>query len=253
MTPDDLLALVQDDPERTALLFDFDGSLAPIVADPADAAAVDGAVELLDQLALRYRRVAVISGRPRAFLGDRLGPGVDLSGVYGLETRTAGAEADHEDAEVWRPVIEEVARSAARPGVLPAGVTVEPKGLSLTVHHRQAPTAEDAVEAWAARTASATGLEARSAKASVELHPPLSVDKGTSVRSLAEGCTTVVYVGDDVGDLPAFSALDALRQAGVRTAKVAARGDELPPTVAAAADLVVAGPEAVVELFRSLV
>jgi trehalose 6-phosphate phosphatase len=249
VTPDDLLGLVQADPDRTALLFDFDGSLAPIVADPATAAAADGAVELLDRLAARYRRVAVISGRPRAFLADRLGPGVDLSGVYGLETRSGGVDADHEGAGTWRPVIEQVAATAD----LPAGVTVEPKGLSLTVHYRRAPDARTEVEAWAAETASTTGLEARAAKASVELHPPLSVDKGTSVRSLAEGCTAVVYVGDDLGDLPAFAALDDLSAAGVRTAKVAAGGDELPPAVAAAADLVVAGPGAVVELFRSLV
>ena len=249
MSPDDLLALVQADPDRTALLFDFDGSLAPIVEDPAAAEAANGAVDLLDRLADRFRRVAVISGRPRSFLETRLGPRVDLSGVYGLETRTAGLDADHEEAGPWRPVVERVAAGAD----LPDGVTVEPKGLSLTVHFRRAPEAEVAVASWAARTAAETGLQVRRAKASFELHPPLSVDKGTSVRELADGCTAVVYVGDDLGDLPAFAALDELRASGTRTAKVAAGGDELPAEVAVAADLVVAGPDAVVELFRSLV
>ena len=249
MTPDELRDLLRADPQRTALLFDFDGSLSPIVEDPAAAAAVEGAVELLDRLATTYRRVAVISGRPRSFLADRLGAAVDLSGVYGLETRTAGVDADHDAAQRWRPVIATVADEAG----LPDGVTVEPKGLSLTVHFRRAPGAEDVVRSWAERTAADTGLEVRAAKASVELHPPIDVDKGTSVRALAEGCATVVYVGDDVGDLPAFAALDDLRADGITTAKVAAGGAELPAEVAATADLVVDGPAEVVALFEALV
>lgn len=248
MTPDELRDRLRRRPERTALLFDFDGTLSPIVEDPAAAGPVDGAIELLERLAGRYRTVAVISGRPRRFLADRLGAGVDLSGVYGLETRVAGVDADHEEAERWRPVVESVAAGAE----LPAGVVVEPKGLSLTVHFRQAPAAEPVVTAWADEVAVDSGLEVRVAKASVELHPPLPVDKGTSVRRLADGCTTVVYVGDDVGDLPAFAALDELAAGGVETIKVAAGGDELPAAVAEAADLVVAGPAAVVELFSPL-
>jgi trehalose 6-phosphate phosphatase len=157
-------------------------------------------------------------------------------------------DADHEEAQRWRPVVESVAAAAH----LPAGVVVEPKGLSLTVHFRQAPDAEPVVAAWADEIAAGSGLEVRAAKASVELHPPLPVDKGTSVRRLADGCTTVVYVGDDVGDLPAFAALDELAAAGVETIKVAAGGDELPEAVAEAADLVVAGPAAVVDLFSRL-
>jgi trehalose 6-phosphate phosphatase len=250
VTPDDLRALAGAAPDRTALLFDFDGTLSPLVADPGSASAVDGAVDLLDRLAARFRTVAVVSGRPRAFIADRLGPAVDLSGLYGLETRTAGIDAEHAEAGRWRPVIAGVADSAA--DELPAGVTVEPKGLSLTVHYRRVPEAEAAVHDWAAGAAADTGLELRPAKASVELHPPIEVDKGTSVRALSDGCDVAVYVGDDVGDLPAFAALDALRAEGMTTVKVVAGGDELPDAVAQAADLVVDGPEAVVALFGPL-
>lgn len=249
MTPDELRTRLGADPDRTALLFDFDGTLSPIVEDPSAAGPVDGALELLDRLARRYRKVAVISGRPREFLAGRLGPDVDLSGVYGLETRVAGVDADHAAAERWRPVVARVA-AAAR---LPDGVVVEPKGLSLTVHFRQAPEAEGAVVAWADEVAAETGLEVRSAKASLELHPPIPVDKGTSVRRLADGCDTVAYVGDDVGDLPAFAMLDAMAEEGRSVVKIAAGGDELPESLASNADLVVPGPEAVVALFSPLV
>ncbi|MFP5321092.1 MAG: trehalose-phosphatase [Acidimicrobiia bacterium] len=245
-----LRQLVRDDPSTTALFFDFDGTLAPIVDDPASAAAVDGAVELLDALVGRFRRVAVVSGRPRAFLLERVGPDVDLSGLYGLETRVAGELADHPDAEGWRSVVAEVAEAGS--AELPAGVLVEPKGLSLTVHYREAPDAEDEVLVWAGRAGARSGLELRPAKRSVELHPPIAVDKGSSVVDLSEGCRTVVYLGDDVGDLPAFAALDRLAAEGVRTCKVAISSDELHPDMAEAADLFLDGPEAVVAALRPL-
>lgn len=235
-------------PEATALLFDFDGTLAPIVDDPAAARAVDGGVELLDALAGRFARVAVVSGRPRDFLITVLGTGVDLSGVYGLESRRSGVDRDHPEAERWRPVIADVARTAD----LPDGVTVEPKGLSMTVHFRQAPDAEADVRTWAADVAADTGLEVREAKASVELHPPIEADKGSAVRELSDGCRTVVYVGDDVGDLPAFAALDDLRDEGRETWKLAVGGAELPEAVGAAADLVLDDPTQVLELFGPL-
>ncbi len=249
MTPAQLRETVLTDPPGTALLFDFDGTLSPIVDDPARAEPVAGVADLLVRLAERFGRVAVVSGRPRSFLAGWLPSAVDLSCLYGLELRVDGVDSDHPDAEPWRPRIAAVAAAAD----LPTGVTVEAKGLSMTVHYRRAPDAEASVVAWATRVAAETGLELRPAKASIELHPPVRVDKGTSVHALAEGCATVVYVGDDVGDLPAFAALDELGAVGVRTIKVASGGAELPDEVAAAADLVVHGPDAVMAMFDPLV
>ncbi len=249
MTPEAIRSAVGADPRSTALLFDFDGTLAPIVDDPEGAAPEHGALELLDRLADGYRRVAIVSGRPRSFLAPLVPASVDLSALYGLESRIDGVPSDHPEAQQWRSVIDEVSATAD----LPAGVVVEPKRFSLTAHFRRVPEAQAEVEAWATRTAVETGLVARPAKASIELHPPLDVDKGTAVRELAAGCTTVCYVGDDVGDLPAFAMLDQMRAEGVHSIKIATAGAGLPRSMERAADLVVDGPGAVVSLFSPLV
>ena len=248
MTPDQLRSVLGSAPDSTALLFDFDGTLAPIVAEPDDARAAAGALELLGRLATRFRRVAIVSGRPRAFLAPLCPAGVAISALYGLESRIDGADEDHPDAAAWRSVIDDVLASVG----LPDGVVVEPKGYSLTAHFRSVPDAAPAVEAWARGTATETGLVARAAKASIELHPPVDVDKGTAVRSLAAGCRAVSYVGDDVGDLPAFAALDELAADGVQTVKVVSAGAEVPESMERAADLVVDGPDEVVALFAPL-
>src|SRR5262249_19158482 len=75
-------------PAPAGVFLDFDGPLAPIVEVPEDARPLPGAAALLGQLAERYRRVAVVSGRPLAFLLDHLGASAghaELVGLYGLE------------------------------------------------------------------------------------------------------------------------------------------------------------------------
>jgi trehalose 6-phosphate phosphatase len=73
------------------------------------------------------------------------------------------------------------------------------------------------------------------------------------VADVAEGLQRVCFVGDDVGDLPAFAALDELASAaGVTTVKVAVHSDEAPADLIDGADLVVDGPLGVVDLFSLL-
>jgi trehalose 6-phosphate phosphatase len=230
------------------VLTDFDGTLAPIVDDPSAAEPLPGAADVLRRLSRRYARVGVVSGRPVAYLLDRLGPGLWLSGLYGLEAVEGGRFVEAPFAERWRPVVAGVVASA----VARFGDAVEDKGLSLTLHFRRRPTREPEVRAWAEAEATRTGLVVRPAKASVELHPPLDVDKGTVVEGAAAGLAAVCFLGDDVGDLPAFRALDRLAAAGVHAVRVVVGTSETPEEVVAHADLVVDGPEGALALLRSL-
>ena len=239
---------------RAALLFDFDGTLSPLVDDPAAARPAPGVAELLDRLAGTYRTVGVLSGRPVAFLAAHLPATVAVSGLYGLETLVDGAVVDHPDAARWRPVVEQAverATAAATRGGPIDGAVVEPKGLSLTLHVRTQPHLADAVQALAAQLAEESGLEVRAAKMSVELHPPIAADKGTALRRLAAGADAVAFVGDDVGDLPAFDALAGLGD-GVHRLAVAVDGPELPDAVRSRAQLVLADQSEVVALLEAL-
>jgi len=252
----DVMCPLRAHPASTVLLFDFDGTLAPVVDDPDAATLWPDAFGLLDALAGAYRRVAVLSGRPVAFLARQLPPRVQLSGLYGLEARIDGVTTDHPDAARWRPIVSQVvaqAQAATAPGTELAGALVEPKGLSLTIHTRTHPELASGVERLATALGASSGLEVRSAKRSVELHPPIATDKGAAVQALVADATAALFVGDDVGDLPAFDALAALGSSGGLTAVlVAVGGPELPDAVRRRAQFVLDEPGAVLDLLRAL-
>jgi trehalose 6-phosphate phosphatase len=235
-------------PATAAILTDFDGTLSPIVDDPAAAAPLPGAVDVLHRLAARYGVVGVVSGRPVSYLARHLGEELWLSGLYGLETLDHGRRVEATEAATWRPAVDE---AVARAQVL-FGPAVEPKGLSLTVHFRTRPELGAEVRAWADEEAGRSGLVVRSAKASLELHPPVAADKGTVVEAAAAGMTAVCFLGDDVGDLPAFGALDRLAASGVRTVKVAVSTPEAPAELLSGADVIVEGPEGALALLEAL-
>jgi trehalose 6-phosphate phosphatase len=242
--------MLRSDPSETAVLLDFDGTLAPIVDDPSAAGALPGVPEVLRSLVERYATVAVVSGRPLQHLRAHLPVGPTLVGLYGLERASSEEVLTHPEAAPWRLVVDDaVAKASAE---LPAEVIVEHKGLSLTLHVRQHPALSGVVEAWAADVGDATGLLLRRARRSVELHPPVAADKGTVVTELLVDRTAACFIGDDLGDLPAFDALDAFAERGGRAARIVVSSTETAPELTDRADLLLDGPPAVLELLEAL-
>ena len=244
-----------ESPATSGVFLDFDGTLAPIVEVPDDARLLPGAAEAVGRLAARFGRVAIISGRPAAFLAARLGAAAgraELVGLYGLERTTAHGPTPDPDPEAvrWHETVDAVATAAE--AAAPAGVGVERKGLAVTLHFRRAPEAAAWAETFAAAQATTAGLVAHPGKMSWELRPPVPTDKGTVVAELAAGLRAVCFVGDDTGDLPAFAALARLRAGGVVTLAVAVGGSETPTEVVEAADVVVDGPAGVLVLLEAL-
>src|SRR5438445_13087359 len=122
------VALLVDHPERAALFTDYDGTLAPIVDDPQAAVPLPGAGEALGRAARRLGLVAVVSGRPVAWLGQQLGHagGALLAGLYRLERTRDGEIVEVPRAGPGREVVEHVAPTAD--GELPPGRLGRPQG-----------------------------------------------------------------------------------------------------------------------------
>ena len=262
---DELLDRLRADRSNAGIFCDFDGTLADIVEDPGESRPVDGAVEVLSALTRAFARVGVVSGRPAAFLLDRLGPALDdehdptdaehgtllLAGLYGLEVVRDGEVVATEEARRWGPVLEEAV--ARLEDEAPEGVSVEGKGFTVVLHFRSRPELADDARALADREAARSELVVGEGRQSFELRPPLPTSKGTVVAEAAAGLAAACFLGDDHGDLTAFDALDDLAQKGAATVRVGVRSEEAPDELLDRADIVVDGPTGVVDLLRSLI
>jgi trehalose 6-phosphate phosphatase len=239
-----------DAPVSAGVFLDFDGTLSEIVDEPDAAVPLPGVADALSALAAVYGRVGVLSGRPVEFLQRFLPDSVLLAGLYGLETVHEGVRTDHPLGGSWREVIDDVASVARARG--PAGMKVEPKGLSLTLHYRARPRLAPRVRAFAEQQAARSGLECRPARMSYELHPPIPADKGSALVELSEGLEAVCYIGDDVGDLRAFDGLDQLAAQGIYTVRVAVHSSEEADELIDRADVAVDDPSAVLRIVEYL-
>ncbi|MFE5171546.1 trehalose-phosphatase [Streptomyces sp. NPDC056634] len=259
---DGLDALLSD-PARAVIALDFDGTLAPIVPDPEQARAHPGAVRALAALAPQVASVAVITGRP-AGVAVRHG---GFAGIPGLEHLVV---LGHYGAERWDAVTGTVHAPAPHPGVaavraeLPGvlesvgawrGTWIEEKGRAVAVHTRRAADPQAAFEVLRAPLsdlAARHGLIVEPGRLVLELRPP-GMDKGAALSAYVRevGATSVLYGGDDLGDLPAFAAVDELRKDGVPGLLVCSGSSEVTE-LAERADVVVDGPEGVVGLLSGL-
>lgn len=247
------LEVMIGDPARSVVMVDFDGTLAPIVEDPATAKPVPGAAKALSALSTVFGCVAVVSGRPAEFLAQKLRSAGDLVrvfGLYGMEEVRGGAVTVDPRVEPWLPLVAAARDAASR--TAPSGVGVEYKTISLTVHWRNAPAAAGWATGFAESQTDRVGLRHRFGRMSVELLPPIATDKGTVVESLATGAAAACYFGDDLGDLDAFGSLDRLALQGTAAVRVAIADDESAPEVLDAADMVLAGPSAATKTLRDL-
>ena len=251
-----LVDTVRADLAHALVAVDFDGTLAPLVPDPADSRPAPGAIDALRSLAERGTQVAVVTGRDaRTVVGlgglDSV-PGVIVEGLYGAEQWQDGRLTTLPEPDTLRRLREQL------PPIVATGdprLWVEDKRLSLVVHGRQATDPEaalDPVREPVTRLGDQLGLDVHPGRGVIELRLP-GYDKGTALRRLVDAVrpASVLFVGDDVGDLPAFAAVAQLRRDGTPAWSVAAVSPDVPE-VAQAADVRVDGPAGVVALLAEL-
>ncbi|GIJ67707.1 hypothetical protein Voc01_026240 [Virgisporangium ochraceum] len=190
---------------------DFDGTLAPIVENPMEAAPLPEAVAAIEGLAALPRTaVALISGRARADLAvlTGLSPVVHLVGSHGSEFGTGFVDELTEDRQ---KLLGDVERELTTLVGHEPGVRLEVKPASVAVHVRTAArdVAQRVAEAVRGGPATWPDVVVTNGKEVIELSV-ITTHKGTALDTLRAqlSASAVVFVGDDVTDENAFAHLD---------------------------------------------
>jgi trehalose-phosphatase len=207
------------------VLLDLDGTLAPIVPHPDDAAVPERTRGVLDGLVrAKGVHVGIVSGRSAADARARAGvQGIWTIGNHGLETIAPdGTLTVDERGLPYVAAMAEAGLALAKELARWPGAYVEDKGLTLSVHFRAVVDANPADIARAVtRLASRAGLRVTIASKVLEIRPPVAVDKGTAVLMLAERLgagvvgASLVFAGDEATDEDAVRALRGWRSGAV--------------------------------------
>ena len=210
--------------EWCALLLDYDGTLTPLVADPKAAHLSATMQQILTTLVDHpHYQVGIVSGRALADLQGRVGGlALYMAGNHGLEITSPEVKYSHPEAVQLQPQLQALAQDLQQHLELIPGAWVEDKGLTLTVHMRQVPTAYVPLVQRQVLRLLRPALEARilalrTGKAVLEVRPAIKWDKGGALRWIVERmCRSrpvagmfLVYIGDDETDEDAFQALGA--------------------------------------------
>ncbi|WP_406600845.1 trehalose-phosphatase [Microvirga rosea] len=207
--------------EDWALFLDFDGTLVDIVERPEAVAVDPNLPEILASLEARLGgALAIISGRPIAFLDQHLGTRrFDMAGLHGLEHRIEGDlflcdPDDHPRLREMVERLEEILRS--RPGIL-----IEDKGCSVAIHWRLAPIEREFVHSVVHSALEALGSDYRVqfGKAVAEILPS-AAGKGKVIEKFLQYSPyhgrRPIFVGDDLTDENGFKMVNALGGFSVR-------------------------------------
>ncbi len=204
---------------RPVVFLDFDGTLAPIVERPEEAAIPDSTRQVVTRLARRVP-VAVISGRGLDDVAERVAlPHLHYAGSHGFEIQSpsaGGGPERHSFGDELQPLVEKATRELQEDLAGVAGAQVEPKGRTVAVHHRRVaeadrPRVEEAVQRVVERQ---PRLARHGGKKVHEIRPALDWHKGRAVAWLLDSLdldspdTLPIYLGDDVTDEDAFAELE---------------------------------------------
>jgi trehalose-phosphatase len=202
---------------RILVASDFDGTLSPLVDHPGEAVLCPEAPAVLARLAAMHPHVmlAFLSGRSLADLASRLGPAMDhaiLAGNHGLEIRGAHLDWIHPSAFTARPDLEGLIKRLATGIGDFAGVELEDKGASLTLHYRRMDARElPKLRAIVDALALPDEVRMHEGKKVFEFRPQVEWNKGYAMRRILTGIDlsddAVVFLGDDATDEDVFREL----------------------------------------------
>lgn len=202
---------------RVLVATDFDGTLAPLVVDPSTSRSVPGGVAALTRLAaLDGVTVAVVSGRDLdtlRTLTEASGPDADLTGLVYVGSHGAQTSLDADGGRLndAQTALLDTVTSELRAVADRYGARVETKPTSAVLHTRGLPAADGAAALAAGEQVAAAHADADATPGKDVLEMAVThTDKGSALRDLASalGVGATLYLGDDVTDEKAFTALD---------------------------------------------
>jgi trehalose 6-phosphate phosphatase len=258
LEPADILRQISRVLPHAVIAVDFDGTLTPISPHPADSVPNQEVLDQLIRLAGVGARVAVITGRSATSAVDVGGlariPGVVVEGMYGAERWHQGDLDTQPTPESMDALRVDLAQLVALL-VLDPRVWIEDKRLSLVVHARLCDDPDSVLRSLREpliALAREHGMDVRAGAEVLEICIP-GIDKAGAVWRLVEDATrALLYIGDDVGDLPAFAAVQRWRddtgRPGLNVGVVPVGGSP----IAGVADLEVADPAAVGAFLKEL-
>ena len=190
---------------KTLFTFDLDGTLAPIVEDPAGIMIPDDVRGKLMRLCC-LANVAILTGRARDDARVHLGfePRF-IVGNHGAEGLPGGEEREQGFVSLckqWEDQLRTLLSQSFRRGVL-----IENKGCSLTLHYRRAPAPDIALLEIRGAVELLTPIPRQtSGKFVLNIVPPEALNKGEALLQLMEhaGACRAVFIGDDVTDEDVF-------------------------------------------------
>ena len=241
-------------------VFDFDGTLAPIVVDPTSAAVSQPLIEPLRALS-QLAAVKIISGRPVDFLREKLfavfpneRDSIEIFGKYGIERGTL-KEGVTSTFQVARESLDQLrSLQVAMEAVMPERCFIEEKGTSTGYHFRLNPTQQSHIRDLIDGNIKDHGLdklEVHGGKMVFEVMVSGVPTKGASISTFKEDFRGIFFAGDDLGDVDAFKVISDLPEPSGLTVLV--RGSaETEARVGASVDLIVSDQVHLAELIREL-
>jgi trehalose 6-phosphate phosphatase len=200
---------------RALLCLDFDGTLTEFAGDPAEVCLAPRRERTLRALVQHDKlAVAIISGRSRADLCERVGiAGLIYAGNHGLEISGPGYVFVEPTAAAKSEELRELAKVlAARLRSVP-GIIVEYKGLTISIHYRRCGECAGEIQRVVHGTLAGTShpFVLGAGDKVYEIRPRVYWNKGTAVtwirKQLGPPERLTIYVGDDVTDEDAFTAI----------------------------------------------
>jgi trehalose 6-phosphate phosphatase len=245
----DHLDLIQEVLKRSpfGLITDVDGTISEIAPTPKEARVSPSCRRYLRVLSNHLALVAAISGRPVAQVRDMIGiRGMVYIGNHGLERWTGNHTELLNNTRDYLGVVKSVIRELNPLGSM-AGVSIENKGLTVTIHYRlssEPPVVEREILDSVKALAQAKDLRVIMGKMAINLLPPVEIDKGSATLDLIKEYSLhgSLYLGDDLTDLDAFRALHtAARDLNFQGFAIVITGSEMPEKLAAEADFTLNG------------